>query len=222
MIDIQLNPVQQSLLTIIQTAQQRAFENVQRSAYHHVDERLNGDREFQAAIGKLSYAELDGTRVRPTPDQIDEVVASMEISFETMRDFHTLGFHLPQRSGATVFAQYLLMDFMEKYPGAKCLYIGTREPDLFCVTNPDVNCDAFEIHDSAGYGRMCKQLKESREPQPLSMFDPVTFKQSDPYSLIVFDNANYLRGRDVRFEQLLRAVHNPRVRPVQFLIHFAS
>lgn len=221
MIDIQLNPVQQSLLTIIQTAQQRAFENVQRTAYHHVDERLNGDREFQAAIGKLSLDELEGTRVRPTPEQIDEVVASMEISFETMRDFHTLGFHLPQRSGATVFAQYLLMDFMEKYPGAKCLYIGTREPYLFSVTDPNVNCDAFEIHDSAGYGRMCKMLKESRDPTPL----PIHIQEAPPeppYSLIVFDNANYLRGRDVRFEQLLRAVHNPRVRPVQFLIHFAS
>lgn len=218
---IELNPVQQSLLTIIQTAQERAFENVQRSAYHYVDEQLNGDREFQAAIGKISYDELEDKRIRPTPGQIEETVESMEISFETMRDFHTLGFHLPQRSGATVFAQYLLMDFMEKYPHAHCLYIGTREPDLFQVTDPSCNCDAFIIHDAAGYGRMCKQLREVPKPDVFELLGS-SIQSKPSYSLIVFDNANYLRGRDVRFEQLLRAVHNPRVRPVQFLIHFAS
>lgn len=219
MFDIVLNPVQQSLLTIIQTAQQRAFENVQRSAFHYVDEKLNGDREFQAALGKLSYDDLEKERVRPSPDMIDETVANMEITFEMLRDFHTLGFHLPQRSGATVFAQYLLMDFMEKYPHADCLYIGIREPDLFQASDPDCRCDVFEIHDSAGYGRMCKQLKHESDNILAQFGQPFEKKQ---YSLIVFDNSNYLRGRDIRFEQLLRAVHSPTVRPMQFLIHFSS
>lgn len=217
----ELNAEQRAMLTLIESMRKRAFDSVQHSALAHANYKLNSEVDDEYAFGKISAAEYAQRRVIPTAEQIAEAASKVEIPFEVLRDYNTVGFHLPQRSGATVFAQWLLMDFMEKNPEARCLYIGTKEPDLFDVR--PTKCDAFVYSDSSGYGRMCKHIKESFEIKPSLPTDKTyRVQNTQPYSLIIFDNCNYLRGRDVHFEQLLRTIHNPYVRPVQMFVHFSS
>lgn len=221
MFNIELNTDQQAMFTIIQTAQQRAFENVKHSALHYVNSRLNADLDFDYAQGKISLEEYTNSLKHATPEQLAEALQTMELPMERIRDFHTVGFQLPQRSGSTVMAQIVLMDFMKNYPEARCLYLGTREPELFDVSASDCNCDAILFKGSAGYGRACKQIVENTEHSPNFFLEHAT-QPPKPYSLVVFDCSNYLRGRDTRFEQLLRAVHSPTVSPPQFFVHFSS
>lgn len=218
MTKFELNAEQQAMLTIIESVRSRAQNTVKQAAFSRVNCAINEAVEIDYAAGNISIEEYKTRWRAPTAEEILEATSKIQVGLDELRDYHTVGFHLPQRTGATSFAQWLLMDFMEKYPEARCLYIGTEEPSLFDVLYS--KCDAI-VCTGDNYDGICKTILDNTDSRDC-LRSPTGRKALRPYSLVVFDSCNYMRNRDVRFEQLLRVMYSPTVQPVQMLVHFSS
>ena len=216
----ELNAQQVAMLALVEHTRKSAFERARSAAFAAADLKINGDVDERYAMGLISREQATALTVKPLPEEIDMAFKHVETTIEMLRDFQTVGFHLPQRTGATLFGQWLIDDFLKKNPEAHALYIGPHEPDM--IDCAKINCDAFICPDSSTYGRLCRILERAGTNRVQTLDEPIVLEHKKAYSLIVFDNCNYIRGRDVRFEQLLRVIHHPTIKPLQLLVHFSS
>lgn len=201
-----LNTEQQAMFTIIESARIRLQDRARQHAFTQLSLKLNTDLDTKYAKDEIGSEEYIISKVIPTPGQVTDVVNNTKTPFSVLRDYGTVGFQLPQRTGASSFAQWLLADHMAKNPQARCAYLGPNDIDLFDVENS--KCDVHSIKEFSDYDRVCKTIaKQDNVP---------------PYSLVVFDCADYFRVLDARFMQLLGAMHKPVSCPTQMLVHFSS
>lgn len=118
-------------------------------------------------------------------------------------DYCRIGITLPQRSGVTVFSQFLADYLLATYPDDRILRMAAEEQAYGDAIDPRI--DFLYCKEQTDYGRARQVIRRS----------------DVNYSFIIVDQSEWICGRDTRFEGLCSDMFREQL-PHQFLINLST
>lgn len=120
-----------------------------------------------------------------------------------IRDFSRIAVSLPQRSGVSVFAQFLCEYLLEKYPDANIIRLAHEETVYGDTIEPRI--DFIRVDTPADYGRARQRIRESEKK----------------YTFVIVDQSEWICGQDNRFEKLAEDMFREGTKD-QYLINLST
>lgn len=124
-------------------------------------------------------------------------------SHRGITDFSRCAISLPQRSGVSVFGQFLCEHLLEAYPDERIIRLASEE--LLYGEGIEPRIDFINVREQTDYGRARQRLRNSEVG----------------YSFVIVDQSEWVCGKDARFEGLAEDIFRPNIKH-QFLINLST